>query len=1544
MTRSLPPAIRGHGFACLNVAVAVGVRYLLHPILGESSIFSPILLAVLVTAYFFGLRPALTAVLVGALATDFFLLEPRGSFLPSEFEQQIGLLLYLVIGFGVAYLAGSMHDAQKALLKANRTLEGSVGERTAELACRNGQLELSEDRLRFALRYSNTGGWSLDLSDLTAHRTPEHDRIFGYETPLPEWTFEIFLGHVHPDDRAEVERLFRGALAAGEPWDFECRINRADGAQRWIWARGEQERDGEGRPVRMAGIVQDVTERKQNELALVERERLLRFVTSSARVGLVVIGPDYTYIFANDAYAQLYGLDPELIVGLRVSEVLPSAWSRIQPWLDRGLAGEQAEYELMLPGSEGQPPRYFAVIYEPRRGESGEPNVHVVVVDITARKLAELALAERERLLAVVTGTARVGLVVVGPGYRYLFANEAYAEIFGLESRDLVGHRVPEILSAAWPQIQPKLDRALAGERVAYELGFPAQDGQPIRHFTVNYEPRVNDDGEPSVVVVVLEISARKYAELALAERERMLQFVTSSAGVGLVVIDSDYRYLFANEAYGRIYGIAVSDIVGRTVPEVIPFAWPQIQPHLDRSLGGTPGGFDLSLPPLPGTDQPRTLAVAYEPRAREDGSLTSVVVITDISERKQASESAARLGERVTLAARAAGFGVWDWDLIGNQISWDDQMFSLYGRKRGDFEGAYEAWLAGIHPEDRARCDEESQQARDGLADFESEFRVLWPDGALHYLKAIGEVFRDETGRPARMLGVNFDVTEARLAQEAVLESQAKLEAALASMTDAVFISDTSGNFIHFNDAFITFHRFSERSECANHLSNYHDIVDVFLENGETLPLDKWAVPRALRGETASNTEYCIRRKDSGETWFCSYSFSPIRDASGGIVGSVVVGRDITERKRAAQEALEREERFRQLAENIREVFWLNDILNGKVLYVSPAYESIWGRTCDALYESPWDWIDAVHEADLRRVRDAFHGQMAGERYDIEYRIVRPDGTLRWIHDRGFPVFNEAQDIYRVAGVAEDITERRLAEQATQQQQMRLEGIVNSAMDGIITVDEGQSVILMNAAAERMFGCRAEEILGTRVERFIPERSRAAHGGHVREFGKTGVAARAMGRFGPISGLRANGEEFPIEASISQIEVDGHKLFTVTCRDVTERVEAEAGRKTLETQLQQSQKMEAFGQLAGGVAHDFNNLLTVIIGYSEWLIRNLPADSEARGYVGEIHKAGERASTLTRQLLAFSRQQVIEPKVLKLNEVVEGVEKMLRRLIGEDVQLSTALHPSEGLAKVDPGQIEQVLLNLAVNSRDAMPQGGQLTIETGLVELDAAYASLHAEVRAGRFNLLAVSDTGMGMSGEVRERIFEPFFTTKGPGKGTGLGLAVVHGIVKQNGGHVQVYSEPGKGTTFKIYLPVVEAEPTDLAASDSFSSPGLGETILLVDDEVSLREMTAMALTGFGYTVLTASDGREAIQRMAEHGGRIDLLLTDVVMPEMSGRSLAETLGQTYPELKVLFISGYTDDAVMRHGVLQSEVAFLQKPYTLEGLARKVREVLRG
>jgi PAS domain S-box-containing protein len=386
---------------------------------------------------------------------------------------------------------------------------------------------------------------------------------------------------------------------------------------------------------------------------------------------------------------------------------------------------------------------------------------------------------------------------------------------------------------------------------------------------------------------------------------------------------------------------------------------------------------------------------------------------------------------------------------------------------------------------------------------------------------------------------------------------------------------------------------------------------------------------------------------------------------------------------------------------------------------------------------------------------------------------------------------------------------------------------------------------------------------------------------------------------------------------------------------DITER-------KNLEDQFRQAQKMEAVGRLAGGVAHDFNNLLTIINGYGELVLGKLSPADPSRALIREIVAAGDRAAGLTRQLLTFSRKAIIEPKILDLEVVVADVDKMLRRILGEDIQLAIVVDPELGTVKADPGQIEQVVMNLVVNARDAMPQGGQLTVEVRNAELDEAYAREHLDARPGPHVMLAVSDTGCGMDQATMTRLFEPFFSTKGE-KGTGLGLATVHGIVKQSGGHVGVYSEVGRGTTFKVYLPrLAQRAPPEKSRPEPAAIPRGSETVLLVEDEDGVRALSRHVLLSSGYIVLEAHDGVEAIRVAEQHTGRIDLLLTDVVMPRMSGREVAERLAGMHAGMKVLFLSGYTDDAVVRHGILEAEVAFLQKPFSPGSLATKVREVL--
>jgi len=408
-----------------------------------------------------------------------------------------------------------------------------------------------------------------------------------------------------------------------------------------------------------------------------------------------------------------------------------------------------------------------------------------------------------------------------------------------------------------------------------------------------------------------------------------------------------------------------------------------------------------------------------------------------------------------------------------------------------------------------------------------------------------------------------------------------------------------------------------------------------------------------------------------------------------------------------------------------------------------------------------------------------------------------------------------------------------------------------------------------------------------------------------------------------------------------------GLQRAVLVSRDLTERKQAEKALRQSEEQLRQSQKLEAVGQLAGGVAHDFNNLLTVITGYSDILVRRLPENDPNRLGVEEIRRAAERASTLTRQLLAFSRKQVLQPKLFNLNTLVTDMGRMLRRLINEDIELVTKLTDDPTEINADPGQLEQVLMNLVVNARDALPDGGKITIETASLELDRNYADVHTSVQPGPYVMLAVSDNGVGMDAETRKHIFEPFFTTKEDGKGTGLGLSTVYGIVKQSGGNIWVYSEPSHGAVFKVYLPRVRPHKSPSTLEDDLQqaeAPGGNETILLIEDEPQIRRMAFELLGEQGYKILVASNGLEALKILEEDKTAVDLILTDVVMPEMNGRELVNRTALLRPDAKVLYMSGYTNDAIVRHGVLDSDTSFIQKPFSSYALACKVREVLDG
>jgi len=618
---------------------------------------------------------------------------------------------------------------------------------------------------------------------------------------------------------------------------------------------------------------------------------------------------------------------------------------------------------------------------------------------------------------------------------------------------------------------------------------------------------------------------------------------------------------------------------------------------------------------------------------------------------------------------------------------------------------------------------------------------------------------------------------------------------------------------------------------------------------------------------------------------------------------------------------------------------------LSTNAIWWNAGFSALFGHPLQDIDAGVESWYSRLHPEDKDRVIAGCYAAINGgaTTWSESYRFYRADGIYAEVLDRAYIVRNIRGQALRLIGAMTDFTELRKAHAALAESEARVRMVLESALDAIIGMDQQGTIIDWNPRAEAMFGWSRTEALGRSLaETIIPPDQRQAYRHGLYRFAATGEGPMLNRRL-EATAWRKDGSEFPVELSIVPVkEGEGHRFYGFIA-DITERKRAEEKLRHTEVQLRQAQKMEAVGQLAGGVAHDFNNLLTVIGGYTELMENSLSADAPMLADLREIMNATERAGWLTRQLLAFSRRQILAPQVLDLNTLIANFEKMLHRLIGEDVTLRTELAPALPPIKADPGQIEQIIMNLAVNARDAMPAGGRLTIETDIVRVDDSYPKKVAEVPPGRYVLLAVSDTGTGMDAETQRRIFEPFFTTKEAGKGTGLGLSTVYGIVKQSHGFIWVYSEPGHGTTFKVYLAAVDEEIPAAKKTPPAVQQRIGmETILLVEDDGSLRALTKKVLELNGYTVWAAANLDEALKVAGAHHWAMHLLLTDVIMAGGSGPAVATRLTERCPDLKVLYMSGYTGATMAHQGILASGSQLLPKPFSPDALLSKVRDVL--
>jgi two-component system, cell cycle sensor histidine kinase and response regulator CckA len=839
------------------------------------------------------------------------------------------------------------------------------------------------------------------------------------------------------------------------------------------------------------------------------------------------------------------------------------------------------------------------------------------------------------------------------------------------------------------------------------------------------------------------------------------------------------------------------------------------------------------------------------------------------------------------------------------------------------------------ILPEDRAGFDASVACSAQTLEVWRWEGRLRSSTDKVIWSQGIAKPEQQADGS-ILWSGILFDVTERKQADEALRTSETFLRTIIDNSPISMWVSDEMGTLIRMNQACRDLLQVTDEDL----VGKYNILTDNIVEQQGRMPL----VKRVF--EKGESVRFTLRYDSAqlqpirlGKTTqvILEVTISPVLDLQGHLVHAIIQHLDITERKQAEESLKESEERFKEMVNLLPQAFCEID-LKGRLTFANKSAFTAFGYTNEEIDEGI-NVAQVIIQEDYERAMVNIQKVLGGEDMGgIEYTAVTKGGGTFPVLVYSNPIIKDNQPL-GIRTILINIAERNQADKSLRASEDKLRSIFRASPVGIGVVSE-RVIIEANDRLCAMTGYSHEELIGQSSRILYPD---------VEEFNFVGsekyrqIAETGTGTVETRWQMK-NGKIIHILLSSSPFDsADMSRGVTFTALDITERKRAEEEKNNLQDQLAQAQKMESVGRLAGGVAHDFNNMLSVIIGYTELALLQTDSNQPLHGKLQEIRKAAERSGDLTQQLLAFARKQTIAPKVLNLNEIVDGMLKMLRRLIGEDIDLAWLPDSDLWQIKIDPAQVDQILANILINARDAIAGVGKITIETENAEYDEAYCAMHAGFMPGEYVKLAVSDTGCGMERETLTHIFEPFFTTKETGKGTGLGMATVYGIVKQNNGFINVYSEPSKGTTFKICLPRY-AGKTAAASSEGPTEAIKGglETVLVVEDEPSILKLGKTILEGLGYKVLAAATPGEAILLAEKHAGDIHLLMTDVVMPEMNGRDLAERLSSLYPSLKCLFMSGYTANVIAHHGILDEGVHFIQKPFSIKNLAAKVREVL--
>jgi PAS domain S-box-containing protein len=1169
--------------------------------------------------------------------------------------------------------------------------------------------------------------------------------------------------------------------------------------------------------------------------------------------------------------------------------------------------------------------RVREVLSYPIRDESGRVVLVVEHVrDITERRLAEEALKESEGRFRTLIEDSPESLFLTDVQGTILAASRVAAQRLGKNLAEIIGVSAFDLFP---PEVAARR-RVMFEQAVATGLPVRLGDARGDRHFDIHFNPILDAEGKVSRLSVLgLDITERKNAEQALKESEARFRAIFATAQDSIFIKDRSFRYTLVNPALERLFGRPAAEIIGKTDLSLLGAADTERIRKQDRRVLN--GEVVKGIHTVTVQDVPVTFHYIKAPLRDEAGEIVGICGIArDISDLKRVEAALSESEERFRMLFEYAPDAYILADMQGEIIDCNQAAEDLAGYGREELVGNNFACLPWLDFRQQVRLADLLAQTARGEVMGPVDFTLTHKDG--------GEVIAEGLSLPLYIQGQNLvmtivrDITARKQAEAALKESEARFRHISSTISDISYSCTVWPDGSHVLDWL---------AGAAERITGYsaeqikaRRCWDFLVIEADQPRFEKYI---AGLGTGASGTcELRLRHKNGGIVWVASFAkIVPIPEQPGvfSIYGGLV---DISARKQAEEALAAHLEFLRLLLDTIPDPIFFKDP-QGAYLGCNKAFEDFLGVTRQeivgkSVYDlSPREQADEYHRMDL----EAF--QVAGPQV-YESRVQAADGTRRHVvfHKATFP--EPTGGVGGLVGIIMDITGLKQAEAELRESEQRFRLMAETIQDvfWIATRRIGKTVYV-SPGFEYIWG-RTREALYRNPKLFLetvhPE---------DRERVRTEIIAAREGSIpwdheyriirpdGTARWIQNRG--FPVRDDQGRVI-----LFTGVATDITEH-------KALEGQLLQAQKMEAVGRLAGGVAHDFNNLLMAITGYGELMRAKVLRDDPLYGHLENILKAGDRAAALTQQLLTFSRQQVIQPQVIDLSRVVLDLESMLRRLIGEDLHLEVVTDRSPAVVKADPGQMGQIIMNLVVNARDAMPQGGRLTLKISAVDLTESCNSRFGPAPPGAYVILVAQDTGVGMDEDTQAHVFEPFFTTKEPGKGTGLGLSTVYGIVKQSGGYLDLESSPGAGSAFTIYLPrleaVVEPSKAKIPITDSFQGD---ETILLVEDEDMLRGLLAKFLRLYGYTVLEARHGGEALLACERHPGPIHLMVTDVVMPQMSGRELADRLTPLRPDMKVLYMSGYTEDALVQHGVADLSVAFLQKPFRPIELARRVYAVL--